>query len=69
MKMINKYVEGGTWTNHQKQSYFYGTERSRDLKIVFQKRLSKVKSHWHLESFTTGQDWAKWYILVRTSTY
>ena len=23
----------------------------------------------HLESCTPGQDWAKWYILVRTSTY
>ena len=23
----------------------------------------------HLESCTPGQDWAKWYVLVRTSTY
>ena len=43
---INKYVEGGTWnrTNRQKQEYFYGTERSRDLKNTLQNRLSKVRS-------------------------
>ena len=42
--IINKHVEGGNRTNRQKQSYFYGTERWRDMKIVLQNRLSKVKS-------------------------
>ena len=42
---INKYVEGGNHrTNRQKQGYYYGTERWRDLKITLQNRLSKVKS-------------------------
>ena len=41
---MNKHVEGGNRTNHQKQGYFYGTERWRDLKITLQNRLSKVKS-------------------------
>ena len=42
--VINKYIEGGNRTNRQKQSYFYATERYRDLKIILQNRLSKVKS-------------------------
>ena len=41
---INKYVEGGNRTNRQKQGFYYGTERWRDLKITLQNRLSKVKS-------------------------
>ncbi len=42
--MINKDIEGENRTNHQKQSYFYATERYRDLKIIHQNRLAKVKS-------------------------
>jgi hypothetical protein len=42
--VINKYIEGGNRTNRQKQSYLYATERYRDLKIILQNRLSKVKS-------------------------
>jgi hypothetical protein len=42
--VINKYIEGGNRTNRQKQSYLYGTECYRDLKIILQNRLSKVKS-------------------------
>ena len=41
---INKYVEGRNRTNRQKQGYYCGTERWRDLKITVQNRLSKVKS-------------------------
>jgi hypothetical protein len=41
--VINKYIEGGNRTN-QKQSYFYGTERYRDLKIILQNRLARVTS-------------------------
>ena len=41
---INKYVEGGNRTNRQKQGYYYGTERWRNLKITLQNRLSKVKA-------------------------
>ena len=41
---ISKYVEGGNRTNRQKQGYYYGTERWKDLKITLQNRLSKVKS-------------------------
>ena len=41
---INKYVEGGNRTNRQKQGYFYGTMRWRDLKVALQNRLFKVKS-------------------------
>jgi hypothetical protein len=44
---ISKYVEGGNRTNRQKQGYYYGTERWRDLKITLQNRLSKVKSGLH----------------------
>ena len=40
---ICKYVDGGNRTNRQKQGYYYGTERWRDLKVVLQNRLSKVK--------------------------
>ena len=42
--VINKYIEGGNRTNRQKQSYFYATERYRDLKIILQNRLVKAKS-------------------------
>ncbi len=42
--VINTYIEGGNRTNRQKQSYFYGTERYRHLKIVLQNLLAKVKS-------------------------
>ena len=42
--VINKYIEGGNRTNRQKQSYFYATKRYRDLKIILQNRLVKVKS-------------------------
>jgi hypothetical protein len=42
--VINKYIEGGNRTNRQKQTYFYATARYRDLKIMFQNRLAKVKS-------------------------
>jgi len=42
--VINKYIEGGNRTNRQKQSYFYATERYRDLKIILQNKLVKVKS-------------------------
>ena len=38
---INKYIEGGNRTNRQKQGYFYGTERWRDLKITLQKNYPK----------------------------
>ncbi len=42
--VINKYIQCGNRTNRQKQSYFYATERYRDLKIILQNRLAKVKS-------------------------
>jgi hypothetical protein len=42
--VISKYIEGGNRTDCQKQSYFYGTERYRDPKIMPQNRLAKVKS-------------------------
>ena len=42
--VINKYIKGGNRTNRQKQSYIYGTECYRDLKIILQNLLSKVKS-------------------------
>ncbi len=42
--MINKYIEGGNRSNRQKQSYFYATECYRDLKIILQNRLAKIKS-------------------------
>ena len=42
--VINKYIEGGNRTNRQQQSNFYATERYRDLKIILQNRLVKVKS-------------------------
>jgi hypothetical protein len=42
--VINKYIEGGNRTNRQKQSFIYATERYRDLKIILQNRLVKVKS-------------------------
>ncbi len=45
--VINKNIEGGNRTNRQKQSYFFGTERYRDLKIILQNRLAKVKSSLH----------------------
>ena len=32
--VIKKYIEDGNRTNRQKQSYFYATERYRDLKIM-----------------------------------
>ena len=41
--VINKYIEGGNRTNRQKQSYFYATERYRDLKIILQNRLANLK--------------------------
>jgi hypothetical protein len=34
--VINKYIEGGNRTNCQEQSYFYATERYRDLKLILQ---------------------------------
>ena len=42
--IMKKYVEGGNRSNRQKQSYFYGTESWRDMNIVLQNRLVKVKS-------------------------
>ena len=47
--VINKYIEGGNRTNRQKQSYFYATKRYRDLKIILQKSLVKVKSSLRLQ--------------------
>ena len=41
--MINKCIEGGNRTSRQKQNYLHGTERYRDLKIILQDRLAKVK--------------------------
>ncbi len=45
--ILNKCTEGGNRTNRQKQNFFCGTERYRDLKILLQNRLSKMKSSLH----------------------
>ena len=42
--ILNQYIEGGNRNNRQKQGYFYGAERWRDLKIVLQNKFVKVKS-------------------------
>ncbi len=44
-EILNKYFEGSIRANLQRQSYFYATQRWRDIKIALMNELAKVKSH------------------------
>ncbi len=44
-EIIHTYFEESTRANRQRQSYYYATERWRDIKIVLMNKLAKVKSH------------------------
>jgi hypothetical protein len=44
-EILNKYFEESNRANRQKQSYYYATERWRDIKIALMNKLAKVKSH------------------------
>ncbi len=44
-EILNKYFEESNCANRQKQSYFYATEKWRDIKIALMNKLAKVKSH------------------------
>ena len=42
--MLAKYFEDSKRSKHQKQSYYYSTERYRDIKISLMNKLYKIKS-------------------------
>ncbi len=44
-EILNKYFEESNRANRQRQSYYYATERWRDIKITLMNKLAKVKSH------------------------
>ena len=41
---LSKYFEESNWTKRQKQSWYYATERFRDIKIALMNKLGKIKS-------------------------
>ena len=43
-EILTKYFEESNWTKRQKQSYYYATERWRDIKIALMNKLYKIKS-------------------------
>ncbi len=44
-EIINKYFDESNRENRQKQSYFYATEKCKDIKIALMSKLAKVESH------------------------
>jgi hypothetical protein len=44
-EILNTYFEESNRANRQRQSYYYATERWRDIKIALMNKLAKVKSH------------------------
>ena len=43
-EILSKYFEDSNWSKRQNQSYYYATERYRDIKTSLMNKLYKIKS-------------------------